>query len=1270
MDVAKVLKRLNGGPVRVAAASAATAILAYGIVRALKKSKPRSKDRDKEKEPAKAADGKAIVEKGKKKKKSSNSLPALLKLLFPYIGSKSFQRLVSLGLLCIVQTYVNDKTALLQGDIFKAIFTRNRGDFLNLMSKNVVYHVGVSFLHSTIEYCKELLSINLREMLYESLHSDYFRSMAYYKMSFVDKRITSPEEVLSSDVQRFAATLSDIAVDVLSAIFNGAYFTYRLAKATSGKWSMVSWLYVTTTIVVIQALSPNFGKLYATRLNLDESFRQSVARLHTHSEAVAALGGDDREKTIIFSRFQELYRHIQRVIKTQWWFGMVEDFIAKYCASTVAMIVILGPFFSGRLKSDGSSLGNANTLSTMRYVTSVIIHQLTAIGGLAISLRKVSKLAGYADRVQEFRSVLTDIHKSIAEDHHESIEDGEHIEFRDVEVVTPAGQSLVKALNFAIRPGSNLIITGPNGAGKSSIFRCLGSLWKIKSGKIIKPKGADGLCGDVFYLPQKPYNVVGSLRDQLTYPITNADKLKSHLTDTELRALLRLVDLEYLVDMQADAQLNWENTLSLGETQRLAMARLFYHCPKFAILDECTSAVSAAMEVRLYELCNEKGITCVTISHRPALVAFHDMKLELDGQGGFSLEALERQANVETVSINHHTTAFTRTLVNEHSAARERDLSITPLPSPIQLFKKSAASASSTFVRMLKVMVPSWTDGVVARLGGLALIVLARVALSDRIARLNGDTVKYLLFQDLSGFKKLVMISIVQCVASSIMAPSLHYVTRQLALIWRSRLQKYFIDLYFKNKSFYKVSHVYEGIDNPDQRISEDLEQLCADMANVFPDVIKPIFDITWFSYQSVQLLGARNTAFLYVYMVAGLGFLKVVIPDFGALVQRMQSLEGTFRYVQTRVRTHGESVAFFGGDAREGAIAHNHFDAVIQHSHRKAFAQWRHGILDNFVTKQLPPIVTWGLSFLFTMRVDADRSGKYDQVGAQLGHELRVVASAVSHVFLACADLLQLYKTSLELSGRIARLGELEQFLLGTELESKNQIGFGQVFDSEDLIFDQAQIVTPTGRVLVEKIDHKLQKFSNLLVTGPNTSGKSSLFRVLGGLWPLRGGRIGKPGGASKTSIKDIFLVPQKPYHVSGRLIDQLTYPVVVNSRDEAVIARLSELLEAVNLTYLLERGGWDAVANWNDVLSLGEQQRIGMARLFYHCPKYAILDQCTDAVSVDVENRLYEFAKSLGISVVTISQRPALGGHHPNELRLLGENGGWNLYHIEERK
>jgi ABC-type uncharacterized transport system fused permease/ATPase subunit len=141
-----------------------------------------------------------------------------------------------------------------------------------------------------------------------------------------------------------------------------------------------------------------------------------------------------------------------------------------------------------------------------------------------------------------------------------------------------------------------------------------------------------GLIADVFYLPQKPYNVLGDLFAQITYPHTEPDAAAGPaglLTAERLRSLLRMVELEYLVDMGADADSgqNWEDRLSLGETQRLAMARLFWHRPKFAILDECTSAVSLAMERRLFVTCRRMGITLITISHRPALQEYHDRML-------------------------------------------------------------------------------------------------------------------------------------------------------------------------------------------------------------------------------------------------------------------------------------------------------------------------------------------------------------------------------------------------------------------------------------------------------------------------------------------------------------------------------------------------------------------------------------------------------------------------------------------------------------------
>ncbi len=247
-------------------------------------------------------------------------------------------------------------------------------------------------------------------------------------------------------------------------------------------------------------------------------------------------------------------------------------------------------------------------------------------------------------------------------------------------------------------------------------------------------------------------------------------------------------------------------------------------------------------------------------------------------------------------------------------------------------------------------------------------------------------------------------------------------------------------------------------------------------------------------------------------------------------------------------------------------------------------------------------------------------------------------------------------------------------------------------VYKDDVIAFDQVPLATPNNDVLVRSLSFEVPLGSNVLVAGPNGCGKSSLFRILGGLWPLPGGTLTKP------SSSQVFYIPQRPYLSLGTLRDQVIYP---HTREQATAAGVRdedilELLETVQLRHLLKRyasgrggtpvggaaspggvggsdgdlvdlSGLDAVQDWKDVLSGGEKQRVGMARVFYHRPLFVVNDEATSQVSAEAESAIYAKCKQLGMTLFTVSHRRSLWQWHEFLLRFDGE-GGYDFREMSE--
>ena len=461
----------------------------------------------------------------------------------------------------------------------------------------------------------------------------------------------NPDQRLTVDIQKWAIALSNLYSNFSKPLLDIILFSRKLAAVVGIEGVLLPFGWYAFSAVLLRYISPSFGKLTAIRQKLEGEYRGQHFDILTHSEEIAFYNGGNWEIKRITTTFKKLYDHIDNIIRKQFWMGIFDSMLVKYGSYYGGYLVLGMPVFGPHRKKYIKETGGDKSRMTGDYVrnTSLLINLSKAIGKMIISYKELQNLTGYTSLMDELEEVLKDlkrgkyqrtlINPDLVKDRGEYIDDKDVLRFDKVPILAPNGDILIKEVEFEIKSGMHLMVDGPNGCGKSSVFRIMGELWPLFAGAITRPSAR----ASIFYVPQLPYLPKGNLRDQIIYPDQKLQMVKKRMNDKKLTALLKIVQLDFLIEREGgfNAVRNWTDLLSGGEKQRMAIARLYYHKPSFAILDECTSAVAVDAEDTIYNEAKKRGITLITVSHRPSLWKHHDYLLQFDGEGGYSFGKLE-----------------------------------------------------------------------------------------------------------------------------------------------------------------------------------------------------------------------------------------------------------------------------------------------------------------------------------------------------------------------------------------------------------------------------------------------------------------------------------------------------------------------------------------------------------------------------------------------------------------------------------------------------
>nr|VDD50219.1 unnamed protein product [Brassica oleracea] len=586
-------------------------------------------------------------------------------------------RLGAVFALTLATTGISVGFNFLGRDFYNALSNKDQEQF----TKQLLYYLcgfagGIPFFVLR-DYAKETLSLRWRSWMTKHYLQRYLKDQTFYKIQS-QSMIDNPDQRIVDDLSSFTSTALSFSLTLFSATIDLISFSNILFTIYPPLFLLLL-LYSLGGTAISVFLGKGLVNLNFMQEKKEADFRYNLVRVRENAESIAFYGGEQNEMLLLLDRFRTAFDNLTELLIASRNLEFFTDGY-RYLIQILPAALVAPMFFSGKIE-----FGVINqSVSAFNHILgdfSLVVYQFQAISAFSAVIDRLGEFDELLDNnitshtMDEIEltyqsagrsSLLVDSNGSSLQSRPEN---QKLLEIQELTLQTPTnGTTLVHNLTAHIYDKDHLLIMGPSGSGKTSLLRAMAGLWRSGKGRItfyLNPQTLENSVntspGDVLFLPQRPYMVLGTLRQQLLYPAWTTttmdggserddgmDELKKPTTDDLMRTL-KNVRLGHIVDRFGglDSFHEWSSVLSLGEQQRLAFARLLLCQPRLALLDESTSALDEANEAHLYQQIQSAGITYISIGHRQTLTKFHNKILHFSTADP---KSIERNWRIEDVN--------------------------------------------------------------------------------------------------------------------------------------------------------------------------------------------------------------------------------------------------------------------------------------------------------------------------------------------------------------------------------------------------------------------------------------------------------------------------------------------------------------------------------------------------------------------------------------------------------------------------------------------